>query len=225
MIVQQIDWWDLSLRLLVAGLMGVFIGLEREYRAKEAGFRTHFLVALGSALMMIVSKYGFYDILSKDLIRLDPSRIAAQVVSGIGFLGAGTIILQKHIVRGLTTAAGIWATSGIGLVIGAGMYSIGIIATAFVLMGLELMSILFKSIGMRNMQIEFSTTQKEDIKALTDLFRSKDYLLVAYEMNEEGSNPVVYQVSVVVKTKQMNEEGMLLMLMQDFPSIQVRKIL
>lgn len=125
---------DFSLRLFVAGLMGVLIGLEREYRAKEAGYRTHFLVALGSALMMIVSQYGFMDVLEKDLVRLDPSRLAAQVVSGIGFIGAGTIILlQKQVVRGLTTAAGVWATSGIGLAVGAGMYAIGITATVLVL--------------------------------------------------------------------------------------------
>ena len=90
----------------MAGVLGAIIGLDREYRAKEAGFRTHFLVALGSALFMIVSKYGFWDILGDTGIGLDPSRIAAQVVSGIGFLGAGTIIIQKLFVRGLTTAAG-----------------------------------------------------------------------------------------------------------------------
>ena len=87
--------WDFFFRLLVAGVLGAIIGLDREYRAKEAGFRTHFLVALGSALFMIVSKYGFWDILGDTGIGLDPSRIAAQVVSGIGFLGAGTIIIQK----------------------------------------------------------------------------------------------------------------------------------
>ena len=100
--------WDFFFRLLVAGVLGAIIGLDREYRAKEAGFRTHFLVALGSALFMIVSKYGFWDILGDTGIGLDPSRIAAQVVSGIGFLGAGTIIIQKLFVRGLTTAAGIY---------------------------------------------------------------------------------------------------------------------
>ena len=94
--------WDFFFRLLVAGVLGAIIGLDREYRAKEAGFRTHFLVALGSALFMIVSKYGFWDILGDTGIGLDPSRIAAQVVSGIGFLGAGTIIIQKLFVRGLT---------------------------------------------------------------------------------------------------------------------------
>ena len=118
---------EFIIRLVVASLMGVIIGLEREYRSKEAGYRTHFLVALGSALLMIVSQYGFSEVLETELVRLDPSRLAAQVVSGIGFIGAGTIILlQKQIVRGLTTAAGIWATSGIGLAIGAGMYVLGI---------------------------------------------------------------------------------------------------
>ena len=101
------------------------IGLDREYRAKEAGYRTHFLVSLGSALIMIVSQYGFQQIIQESSVSLDPSRVAAQVVSGIGFIGAGTIIIQKQFVRGLTTAAGIWATAGIGLAIGAGMYGIG----------------------------------------------------------------------------------------------------
>ena len=104
---------DFMLRLLVAGILGAIIGLDREYRAKEAGYRTHFLVSLGSALIMIVSQYGFQEIIKENSVTLDPSRVAAQVVSGIGFIGAGTIILQKQIVRGLTTAAGIWATGNV----------------------------------------------------------------------------------------------------------------
>ena len=107
---------EFILRLFIAALLGGLIGLEREYRAKEAGFRTHFLVALGSAMFMLLSQYGFEGILSsRQSVRLDPSRIAAQVVSGIGFIGAGTIIFQKHIVRGLTTAAGLWVTAAIGM--------------------------------------------------------------------------------------------------------------
>lgn len=138
--------WDFILRLFVAGALGTVIGLDREYRAKEAGYRTHFLVSLGSALIMIVSQYGFMEVVKMEGIDLDPSRVAAQVVSGIGFIGAGTIIFQKQIVRGLTTAAGIWATSGIGLAIGAGMYWLGISATILTLIGLEALSYLFKSI-------------------------------------------------------------------------------
>ena len=87
---------------------GRVVGLDREYRAKEAGYRTHFLVSLGSALIMVVSQYGFQDVILENSVSLDPSRVAAQVVSGIGFIGAGTIIIQKQFVRGLTTAAGIW---------------------------------------------------------------------------------------------------------------------
>ena len=101
--------WDFIIRLCVAGLCGTVIGLDREYRVKDAGFRTHFLVALGSALIMIVSQYGFADILMHTGVGLDPSRIAAQVVSGIGFIGAGTIIIHRQLVRGLTTAASLWS--------------------------------------------------------------------------------------------------------------------
>lgn len=219
-------FWDFALRLFVAGAMGVLIGLEREYRAKEAGYRTHFLVALGSALMMIVSQYGFMEVLKTDLIRLDPSRIAAQVVSGIGFIGAGTIILQKQIVRGLTTAAGIWATSGIGLAVGAGMYAVGISATLLVSLGLETLSYFFKSIGLRNMMIDFSTDDKEAIKRVSKKFNTRNYVVVSYEMTEAYTNGKnVYHVSMVVKAKRMNEEGLLLMFLQDFPDITVTRII
>ena len=219
-------FWDFALRLFVAGAMGVLIGLEREYRAKEAGYRTHFLVALGSALMMIVSQYGFMEVLKTDLIRLDPSRIAAQVVSGIGFIGAGTIILQKQIVRGLTTAAGIWATSGIGLAVGAGMYAVGISATLLVLLGLETLSYFFKSIGLRNMMIDFSTDDKEAIKRVSKKFNTRNYVVVSYEMTEAYTNGKnVYHVSMVVKAKRMNEEVLLLMFLQDFPDITVTRII
>ena len=98
---------EVTLRLFVALLLGGIVGIEREFRSKDAGFRTHFLVALGSALFCVVSQYGFGIDLK------DSSRVAAQVVSGIGFLGAGTIIFQKNMVRGLTTAAGLWVTAAI----------------------------------------------------------------------------------------------------------------
>ena len=113
---------EFILRVVLAAFLGGIIGLEREYRAKEAGFRTHFLVGLGAAVFMVLSKYGYDDVVIEELVRLDPSRIAAQVVSGIGFIGAGCIIFQKHVVRGLTTAAGLWVTSAIGLACGSGMY-------------------------------------------------------------------------------------------------------
>ncbi|WP_312242799.1 MgtC/SapB family protein [Pantoea sp.] len=128
---------DMLIRIAIAGILGGLIGLERQLHAKEAGLRTHILVAIGSAMFMLVSKYGFADMLDKDHISFDPSRIAAQVVSGMGFLGAGTIIIQKQIVKGLTTAAGLWVTASIGLVIGSGMYEIGIYGTVLALTVLE----------------------------------------------------------------------------------------
>ena len=124
---------------VVAALLGGLIGLEREYRSKEAGFRTHFLVAMGSALFMVVSAYGFSDAMNNELQRWDVSRVAAQVVSGIGFIGAGTIIFRKteNIVSGLTTAAGVWVVAAIGLACGGGMYKLAIVSTVLVLAGLE----------------------------------------------------------------------------------------
>lgn len=131
---------DLLVRIALAGALGGLIGLERQLRAKEAGLRTHILVGIGSAMFMIVSKYGFADVLPLEHIALDPSRIAAQVVSGMGFLGAGTIMIQRQVVRGLTTAAGLWVTAAIGLVIGSGLYEIGIYGTLLALVVLELFS-------------------------------------------------------------------------------------
>ncbi|HEY7781087.1 MAG TPA: MgtC/SapB family protein [Ktedonobacterales bacterium] len=111
------------IRLAVAAVLGAAIGLERERLERGAGLRTHALVATASALVMLVSSYGFAGVVTADhTIVVDPSRIAAQVVSGIGFLGAGTIILRRNAIRGLTTAASVWAVAGIGLAAGAGLY-------------------------------------------------------------------------------------------------------
>ncbi len=130
---------ELILRIVLAAVLGGVIGLEREYRSKEAGFRTHYLVALGAALFMIVSAYGFSDIQMTEAHRWDVSRIAAQVVSGIGFIGAGTIIFRKseNILSGLTTASGLWVVAAIGLACGGGMYLVATVSTLLVLAGFE----------------------------------------------------------------------------------------
>ena len=142
---------EFILRIFCAALLGGVIGLEREYRAKEAGLRTHFLVALGSALFMIVSAYGFEGVMTTAEHRWDVSRVAAQVVSGIGFIGAGTIIFHKseNVVRGLTTAAGLWVTAAIGLACGGGMYLLSIASTLMVLLGLEAFNFLLRKIDKR----------------------------------------------------------------------------
>ena len=216
---------EFILRLFIAGILGSIIGLDREYRAKEAGYRTHFLVSLGSALIMIVSQHGFSEILDTPNVNLDPSRIASQVVSGIGFIGAGTIILHKQIVRGLTTAAGIWATSGIGLAIGAGMYELGISATILTLIGLEVLSFLFKSIGMKSSIVEFSTDNKETLNRITKLFHSKNFLIVSLQMKENRiGESIVYHATMVIKLKKSNDEGTLLTLLQEFDDVTIHRI-
>ena len=123
--------WNIAIRLLVASLLGGLIGLEREIQGKEAGLRTHALVSLGSALIMIVSIEIFE--MYKQVASVDPSRIAAQVVSGIGFLGAGAIIRSPGGIKGLTTAAGLWTASGIGLACGLGFYYPALVTTALIL--------------------------------------------------------------------------------------------
>ncbi len=126
--------WSYLLRILVAALCGSLIGIEREKRSKNAGVRTHILVSLASALMMIVSKYGFFDVLAIDGIDIDASRVAASVVSAIGFLGAGVIFMKNENTIGVTTAAGLWGTVGIGITIGAGMYITGISVTILIIL-------------------------------------------------------------------------------------------
>jgi putative Mg2+ transporter-C (MgtC) family protein len=129
----MLTWQETVIRLFIAAALGGLIGLDRSRRDLGAGLRTHMLVSVGSALIMLVSSYGFSQTLKTSLVVLDPSRVAAQVVSGIGFLGAGTILLRKEIVRGLTTAAGIWAVAAIGLAVGCGLYGAAFFATAIIL--------------------------------------------------------------------------------------------
>jgi putative Mg2+ transporter-C (MgtC) family protein len=118
------------LLLLVAFGLSSVVGLERELRQKNAGLRTHTLVGVGAATFVLVSKFGFSDVVSEGTVNLDPSRVAAQVVSGIGFIGAGVIFVKRADVRGLTTAAAIWVTAGIGMAAGAGLVALAIAATA-----------------------------------------------------------------------------------------------
>lgn len=126
--------WEYLLRIVLAAVCGGLIGWERERRLKSAGIRTHMVVAMSSALMMIVSKYGFFDVVTIEGISLDASRIAAGVVTAIGFLGAGVIFVRKENTIGVTTAAGLWGTVGLGIALGAGMYVTGIMFTIVMLL-------------------------------------------------------------------------------------------
>jgi putative Mg2+ transporter-C (MgtC) family protein len=128
----MLENWELILRLLLAAALGSVIGIDRERLVWAAGLRTHMLVSVGACLFMVVSAYGFNDVLGPHVI-LDPSRVAAQVVSGIGFLGAGSILLRGEVVRGLTTAASLWTVAAIGLAVGGGLYIEAIAATVIIL--------------------------------------------------------------------------------------------
>ena len=147
--------WDLILRLFLGGMMGGLIGLEREFRAKEAGFRTHFIVALGSALFMMISQFAFNG-------RFDAARVAAQVVSGIGFIGAGVIIFQKNMVRGVTTAAGLWVAAAIGLACGGGMYWLAGAATLMTVICLEMMHLVHRHIAEKVVEVTLSSDGETD---------------------------------------------------------------
>jgi len=136
--VPDLSWWEVLARLALAGALGGAVGFERELRDHEAGVRTHLLVALGSAAFTLVSAYGFrdFDYGRSTGFTLDPTRIAAQIVTGIGFLGAGAIIRQGISIRGLTTAATLWVVAAIGLASGAGYYSVAVLCTGLVLFAL-----------------------------------------------------------------------------------------
>ena len=218
--------WDFVWRLVLAALFGTIIGLDREYREKEAGFRTHFLVSLGSALMMIVSQYGFSEILTHDGVSLDPSRIAAQVVSGIGFIGAGTIIFNHQIVRGLTTAASLWATAGIGLTAGAGMSWLALAATILTLVALEGLSLVFRSLGSRRMVVVFSASDRTGVADTLDRIRTDGYMVVSYEVVPQvvGGDRITYRVTMVVKAKPGSDNNQLLALLRENTDIIVERI-
>ena len=125
--------WMYLIRILLSCLCGGAIGIERTLRQKDAGFRTHVIVALGASLIMIVSKYGFIDILQYEGLRADASRIASNVVTGISFLGAGMIFVKGTNIKGLTTAAGIWSTAAVGMAIGCGLYITGVVSTVIII--------------------------------------------------------------------------------------------
>ena len=210
---------DITLRLAVAMLLGGVIGFEREYRAKDAGFRTHFLVALGSALFCIVSQYGFGFELK------DSSRVAAQVVSGIGFLGAGTIIFQKNVVRGLTTAAGLWVTAAIGLACGTGMYLPAVVTTLMVLVGLEILSVIIPRVSTSVVILSFSATSQESVKKAVREVRRNCLDIISYELKElKTSQGVIFEANLSMKVKRDNRNEKLIEYLNEFDDVTISSV-
>ncbi len=197
----------LLVRMVLAGLCGVIIGYERSRRQKDAGIRTHMIVALGAALAMIVSKYGFFDLLQFEGLRADASRIASNVITGVGFLGAGVIFVKDVSIKGLTTAAGIWTTASVGLAIGAGMYSVAIGAT--------LLMVLFQLVFHRfftrleNTVNEFTVILTDNLNAVKDfraMLEKNKILVEKCKMSRNGDSTITLDITIKkARTTSMDE--------------------
>ena len=162
--IEQLYW---AADLLLAAFLGFFIGLERKFRYKEAGIRTHTVVCFGSSLMMVISRHAF----DADA---DSARVAAQIVAGVGFLGAGIIVYKKNVVHGLTTAAGVWTTAGVGMACGGGLWLIAIIATAVLIFIQWFLHIkIFRTKKLYSIKIVFvqATDERERVKQMFDIER------------------------------------------------------
>lgn len=218
---------EFILRIAIAGVLGAAVGLERELRAKEAGTRTHFLVAMGSALFTILSQYGFDESLKNysSFASFDPSRIAAQVVTGIGFIGAGTIIFQKHVVKGLTTAAGLWATAAIGMTAATGLYALAIGSTVLVLCCLEVFSFVVNRFGMKKIAVTFSTRSHDTVRQLLSELQADGVDFDNYGMKQivvDGERQ--YEVTLEMKLRRRNYRTRILDFVKEFNGVSIELI-
>jgi putative Mg2+ transporter-C (MgtC) family protein len=190
---------EILIRLTLASLFGALIGLERERKHWSAGLRTHMMVCVGSCLIMIVSAFGFSDILGKEHVVLDPSRIAAQVVSGIGFIGAGTILfLKQGTIRGLTTAAGLWTVAAIGLATGSGLYFAAGATTTIaliILWGLQPLEQLYLK-KFRDMTLRIVTDSTIDNTEFLKNLLNKENLKVQSFNLEKEKDSFIYQIKI-----------------------------
>jgi putative Mg2+ transporter-C (MgtC) family protein len=188
----ELHWVEVLLRVVLAGVLGGAIGAEREIREREAGLRTHLLVAVGAALFTIVSAYGWRDFRfsTESGITYDPTRITAQIVTGIGFLGAGAIIRQGFSIRGLTTAASLWVVAAIGIAAGAGYYSAALITTVLVLVSLWPLRIvafrLFERIRPGEHRLEVEVAQSESPAVLLGALEKAGAAVRAFEVEDAG---------------------------------------
>jgi putative Mg2+ transporter-C (MgtC) family protein len=186
----ELHWAEALLRLVLAGILGGAIGTEREIREREAGLRTHMLVAIGAALFTIVSAYGWSDFhfSNQSGITYDPTRIAAQIVTGIGFLGAGAIIRHGLSVRGLTTAASLWVVAAIGIAAGAGYYSAAVVTTIVVLVSLWPLRIVahrfFERIRPGEVRLEVELQPNESPSVLLESLESRGVAVRAFEVED-----------------------------------------
>ena len=203
---------DFVIRLLVASLVGAVIGFERKYRAKGAGIGTHVLVAIGAALFMIVSQYGF-----DGAPRFDAARVAAGVVSGIGFLGGGIILKQQNRVSGLTTAAGLWVTAAMGLAVGSGMYILGAASVLIVLLWADITHLLTRKVGKRQVTISLTSNDKT---ALKDALQSLGKGVETFSLSKHDA---IYKVLAVLNVRN-KEYNQLIEKLSSFPEVELESL-
>lgn len=201
------------LRILIAGLLGTAVGLERKHQRKAAGARTHTIVALSAAMIMVISKYGFSDVAN-----YDASRIAAQVVSGVGFLGAGIIFVRNRSINGLTTAAGIWATAGIGLAMGAGLWIVALFGTLAILV----IQYTFRRIGFLKRKFSFEKLQivlsneKGALEQVEEWICSKNVEIDSLNVKKEGD---CLYLDLLLFIPEGEEESSLVSALIDLPQV------
>jgi putative Mg2+ transporter-C (MgtC) family protein len=210
---------DLILRLLVAAVLGAGIGLEREFHDHPAGTRTHLLVALGSALFTVLSIYGFSSTTGANV---DPSRIAAQIVTGIGLLGAGAIIHSGTSVRGLTTAASLWATAAIGLAAGAGLYGLAVVTAVIVVLSLGPLNRIVSAVrprAARTMQVRLGLTDLAAMGRLSELFAQRRVEMVGIESRRIRGRH--YEVELRLKLPVGIDESALTQALNGVPDVEI----
>ena len=200
-----VDYLDIGLRIILSAVCGAIIGLERERRYKNAGLRTHVIVAISAAILMIVSKYGFIDIASIPDARLtsDGGRIAAGVIQSIGFLGAGVIFVRKESIIGLTTAAGLWATVGIGMCFGCGMYILGISATLILVLVNILLRIHHQKIAFQTIVTVSSHVSKHGmtLNQFNEELEKEGARLRDFTFSRNENNEIFVKANVVLSDK------------------------
>lgn len=203
------------IRMFTACLCGAMVGFERSRRQKDAGLRTHIIVALGSALIMIVSKYGFMDILQYEGLRADASRIASNVVTGVGFLGAGVIFVRDVSIKGLTTAAGIWATAGVGLAIGAGMYPLGIAASLMMVVSQLFLHRFFTRLeNTANEFVVVLTDTKDSVKNFKERLASMNISVSKCNITRNKDSTLTLDITVK-KSRVISMDEIMLLIEQD----------
>ncbi|HIS28118.1 MAG TPA: MgtC/SapB family protein [Candidatus Avamphibacillus intestinigallinarum] len=191
------------LRILIALILSGMIGFEREMNNHSAGFRTHILVGVGACLMMLLSLYGFRDFQNDVSIRFDPARIPSYVISGIGFLGAGTIIVYGGTIRGLTTAASIWAVAGLGLVIGNGMYDLAVFTTIVILLSLIFLNHFETNFVKREVlkTLEIKIDKNAEVNDIIALLETLQVMVLDIEIQKNRSNIQILSLRVKFSAK------------------------